>query len=104
MEYKYCFECGHKISTKAEICPQCGTRQIPATTKPQDEKNRWVIVLILCWFAGVLGVHRFYTGHTGIGIAQLLTLGGCGIWTLIDLIIILSGNFKDADGNLIKQS
>jgi len=49
-----------------------------------------------------LGVHRFYTGHTAIGIIQLFTFGGCGIWALIDFIMILMGNFKDADGNIIK--
>jgi TM2 domain-containing membrane protein YozV len=51
-----------------------------------------------------MGIHRFYTGHTVIGVLQLLTLGGCGIWTLIDLIIIISGNFKDSEGNLIKSA
>jgi len=49
---------------------------------------------ILCWFFGLLGVHRFYLGHTGIGIAQLLTAGGCGIWALIDLIRIATGDLR----------
>jgi TM2 domain-containing membrane protein YozV len=52
---------------------------------------------------GVFGVHRFYTGHTALGVVQILTLGGCGIWTLIDFIIIVSGNYKDAQGNPIKN-
>ena len=56
----------------------------------------------MCWFLGIFGVHRFYTGHTTIGIIQLLTLGGCGIWMLIDFIMLLLGNFKDANGNIIK--
>jgi TM2 domain-containing membrane protein YozV len=60
--------------------------------------------LLLCWFLGIFGIHRFYTGHTGIGVAQLLTLGGCGIWTLVDLIVIAVGNFKDAQGNVIKSA
>ena len=54
-------------------------------------------------FLGVFGVHRFYTGHTALGVFQLLTLGGCGIWTLIDFIMIATGNFKDSDGNLIRN-
>ena len=54
---------------------------------------------LLCWFLGVLGAHRFYVGKTGSAIAQLLTCGGCGIWALIDFIMILLGNFTDADGN-----
>jgi len=49
-------------------------------------------------------VHRFYTGKIGTGILMLLTLGGLGIWTLIDFIIIAVGNFKDSQGNVIKAS
>jgi ribosomal protein L40E len=102
---KYCTECGALINIKAEICPKCGVRQLTLSSNSMSEdQNKWVICLLLCWFVGVFGIHRFYTGHTGIGIAQLLTLGGCGIWALIDFILIVTGNFKDAKGNLIKQA
>lgn len=47
---------------------------------------------------GGLGIHRFYLGYTGIGIIQLLTLGGCGIWTLIDLIRIITGDLQPNGG------
>jgi hypothetical protein len=57
-----------------------------------------IVAAILCWFLGVAGIHRFYLGHTGIGVIQLFTLGGCGIWALIDLFMILTGGLKDADG------
>ena len=104
---KYCTECGALINNKAEICPKCGVRQFeqvaPVSTEMVAQRNKWITCLLLCWFLGILGVHRFYTGHTGIGVLQLLTLGGCGIWTLIDFIIIASGNFKDAQGNPIKN-
>jgi TM2 domain-containing membrane protein YozV len=53
--------------------------------------------LLLCLFLGTVGAHRFYVGKIGSGIGQLLTMGGCGIWTLIDLIMILTGKFTDAN-------
>lgn len=66
----------------------------------KSEKD-WLTTLLLCLFLGGLGVHRFYAGKIGTGILQLITLGGCGIWSLIDLIMILTGNFKDGQGNPI---
>lgn len=71
--------------------------------QPKADSNKWLISLILCWFLGYLGVHRFYLGHIGIGVIQLLTGGGCGIWWIIDLILILTGSMKDSDGNKIKN-
>ena len=66
----------------------------------KSEKD-WLTTLLLCLFLGGLGVHRFYVGKTGTGILQLLTVGGCGIWALVDLIMILTGSFTDKDGNPI---
>lgn len=50
------------------------------------------------------GLHRMYVGKVGTGILYLLTLGGLGIWWLIDLILIVSGSFTDADGYAVKLS
>ena len=82
-----------------KFCQGCGKTQSPFIDDPKD----WIVTLLLSFFLGCLGVHRFYTGHTGIGVAQLLTLGGCGIWAFIDFIIILVGNFKDAQGRSLKK-
>lgn len=58
-----------------------------------------VIALLLVILVGGLGIHRFYLGYTWQGIVQLLTLGGCGVWALIDLIRIITGDLKPKDGN-----
>ncbi len=63
----------------------------------------FVPTLLLCFFLGGLGVHRFYVGKIGTGILMLLTLGGLGIWTIIDFVLIAIGNFTDADGLPIKN-
>ncbi|WP_379133807.1 TM2 domain-containing protein [Paenibacillus sp. sgz500958] len=64
----------------------------------------YVASILLCFFFGALGVHRFYVGKVGTGILQLLTAGGFGVWVLIDFIIIVVGSFKDSQGNVIKAS
>jgi hypothetical protein len=55
--------------------------------------------LLLCLFLGGLGIHRFYLGYTWQGIVQLLTLGGCGIWALIDFIRIWTGSLQPKDSD-----
>ena len=60
-----------------------------------------LVALLLCFFLGALGIHRFYVGKIGTGILMLLTLGGLGIWVLIDFIMILIGSFKDKEGRRI---
>jgi TM2 domain-containing membrane protein YozV len=55
--------------------------------------------ILLCFFLGFLGVHRFYVGKVGTGILQVITLGGIGLWVLIDFVMIIIGAFKDKEGN-----
>ena len=62
-----------------------------------SNKSR-LVALLLCFFLGALGVHRFYVNKVGTGLLQLFTLGGLGIWTLIDLIMIAVGAFTDKEG------
>jgi len=72
-----------------------------AKGKEGNDKN-WIAALILCWFLGVLGIHRFYLGYVWQGVVQLLTLGGLGIWTLIDFIRIITESLQPKDGSYIK--
>jgi TM2 domain-containing membrane protein YozV len=67
----------------------------------RSEKG-FVPTLLLAIFLGGLGAHRFFVGKIGTGIVQLLTLGGLGIWALIDIIMIIVGSFRDKQGLPIK--
>ena len=69
----------------------------------EKSKKSWLVALLLSIFVGVLGVDRFYLGKTGTGILKLITGGGFGIWWLIDLIIIATGNMKDSEGKIVKE-
>jgi hypothetical protein len=64
----------------------------------------WMVALILSLFLGGLGIDRFYLGYTGLGILKLITCGGCGIWSIIDLIMIAIGNLGDVNGMPLKRS
>ena len=95
----YCFNCGNEVSEKAIICVKCGVSFKPESADVVGGEGKdWLTTLLLCFFLGYLGIHRFYTKSIGIGIIQLLTFGGCGIWTLIDFIMILLGSYRDGDG------
>jgi len=63
----------------------------------------WMTTLLLAILAGTLGVDRFYAGSIGLGILKLITLGGCGLWALIDIILIVTEGYKDGNGLVIKK-
>jgi len=96
---EYCRGCGRVISKLASACPNCGapTNNIPEYVSPKSRLG----ALVLCYFLGVLGVHRFYVGKVGTGLLQLFTAGGFFIWWFIDLIRIIVGAFKDAQGRTL---
>lgn len=72
-------------------------------TQPVMGEKGFVPTILLCFFLGAFGIHRFYVGKIGTGILMLLTLGGLGIWTLIDFVMIVVGSFKDAQGLDLKR-
>ena len=98
---KYCHACSRVIDAMAVVCTSCGVMQLSAGEFATEK--RIVPAGLLCFFFGVFGVHRFYVGKTGTGLLQLFTLGGLGIWAMIDLIMIITGNFTDGDGNKITE-
>ncbi len=121
----YCRNCGLEIDDNASVCVHCGVnasfgdkfcQNCGKTTVPHDQTcmscgvqlkgsgKDWLTTLLLSAFLGYFGVHRFYTGHIGIGVAQLLTGGGCGIWYIIDMILIVTNNYKDSEGNPLSES
>ncbi len=84
------------------------TQQGPIITNKTDAvisdlrlNTEWLITLLLCFFLGILGVHRFYNGKIWTGLLMIFTLGGLGIWVTIDLIMVLFGKFTKKDGSLI---
>ena len=101
---KYCRECGKEINEKAVICPSCGCKQKGMIDM---DKNKWV-ALLLWFFLGGFGAHRFYVGDNGGGVGYILCT--CLGWILlgvpyiimlifliIDLISILRGELKGVE-------
>lgn len=70
-------------------------------TEDYSAKNA-ILCMILCFFLGVFGAHRFYVGKYRTAILTLITLGAVGLWPLIDLLMILMGKFTDAQEKTLK--
>jgi hypothetical protein len=90
---------GHKLNFSERIALKLTQKEMKRKGAGKDQ----LVAVLLCGFLGVLGIHRFYLGYTGIGIIQLLTLGGLGIWALIDLIRIITGDLKPKGGEYAKS-
>jgi ribosomal protein L40E len=94
---RFCYYCGAETGPAAEVCVKCGVRLVRG-----GEKD-WLVALLLSIFLGSLGIDRFYLGYVGLGILKLVTLGGCGFWWLVDLILIAMNKLPDAKGNPLRQ-
>ena len=108
-----CIQCGSRPLAGNKFCPGCGTENVPTAEfcikcgrrfSAGSEQKDWLATLLFSVFLGGLGIDRFYLGYTTLGILKLCTGGGCGIWWLIDLILIVTGDMKDAEGRPLKKS
>lgn len=96
---------GEKLTLKEKIGLKVFGKKIAdklESSAPNAEGKSQLTAAIICFFLGGLGIHRFYLGYTWQGVVQLLTLGGCGIWALIDFIRILMGTLQPKDGTYAK--
>jgi len=92
---------GQKLGFKETLVLKKAQKKIKKGLKDSGSATpkSQIIALVLVIVVGALGVHRFYLGYTLIGVIQLLTAGGCGIWWIIDLIRIITGDLGPADGS-----
>ena len=74
--------------------------ELPGVFSDKD----WLATLLISFFVGWFGIDRFYLGYTGLGILKLITFGGCGIWYLVDLILIAMGKLDDSEGRPLRRT
>jgi len=70
----------------------------------QPGGKSWLTTFLFAFFLGGLGIDRFYNGRTGLGIGKLLTGGGCGLWSLVDIVLLLFKKYQDGQGNYLQPA
>ena len=76
-------------------------KQEQHTSREDVSEKKRSVALLLCVLYGWLGLHRFYAGKVGTALLMMLTIGGFGIWYVIDLVWLVSGTFEDSEGKVI---
>ena len=113
----HCNACGAATNALTEMCVKCGARLKKTSTETGVSTKSRLVLTLLAFFLGELGVHRFYVGKIGTGIGMLvlaivgwttiwfgfglIPLGVLWVWNLIDFILAIAGKFKDSKGEYI---
>lgn len=91
------------VVTPAKAIQTLAEKSVKKSPAAAAEKNggskSWLIAVLLAFFVGVFGIHRFYLGYTWQGVVQLLTFGGFGIWAFVDFIRIIIRDLQPKDGS-----
>ena len=87
------------VAAVAPMAEAPATAQTEMTIQPSAGTKSHMVAILLSFFLGALGVDRFYLGYTGLGVLKLFTLGGIGVWALIDFIRIILKSLGPADGS-----
>jgi hypothetical protein len=102
----YCPHCGFQAQPQAVVCLRCGAAirgQFSAPRDPAASPHDWLTTALLCFFLGVFEFTAFTLGTEQSEYFQLLTAGGCGVWWLFDMLMIILGNFRDSEGRVVTR-
>ena len=83
--------------------PDYESEELPERRAAGASEHSRAVALALAVVGGFFGLHRFYAGRTQSGVWMCLTLGGCGIWYLYDVVVVAAGDFRDGEGRRLSR-